>query len=60
MDLKVRFGFFFFFNYFDKNEDHFFSRNLSVVCILKDLKRTSRNGRLLSTILMGMEKLPER
>lgn len=60
MDLKVRFGFFFFLNYFDKNEDHFFSRNLSVVCILKDLRRTSRNGRLLSTILMGMEKLPER
>lgn len=60
MDLKVRFGFFFFSNYFDKNEDHFFSRNLSVVCILKDLRRTSRNGRLLCTILMGMEKLPER
>lgn len=46
--------------YLSSNDDHCFSRNLSVVCSLKDLRRTSRNGHLLSTILMGMEKLPER
>lgn len=63
MELKVRLRVFFLkkkLRYLSSNDDHCFSRNLSVVCSLKDLRRTSRNGHLLSTILMGMEKLPER